>query len=619
MSKAKKQQRPETLFDKFIEHIEAEDMSMFSHGSGFPSLQPNQNKNQNGAAPSGCVISYEAWRVLVYASRYFSAKDPNCHQLVSLPTTMALGEGMNVQSAAATPEAKAAAQEVLDRFVGVKPNGMDASGQQVKSRMLVEDGERYDAMYTIGLKGKETALRHLNPLEIDRFISDPDDQSVVWFYQRKTSRGDEDIVRWYRERSFRNAKAQKAKNADGEEVWEFPDLKVIQRDPKTDAVLRGPNGKPIEGAFQSDPGVEIVEDVSVNRVFINSTGQRGIPALAASLGWAHELRKFNEGRSSIARSRAEFAYNTKVKGGEAVVKAQAAARRSATNTTNAQDSNPPAAFGSDWFENEAITRTPIDQKTAAQDARIDSANMLRLASIGMGVMPPWMGNDNSFRLATSKSIETPMMKMFQVYQQVLKDSFGIIFDQVLINAGFGEEDRKIDLNFPPIVTKSRKESFDMMDTFLDRYPEFRANENIQEFQLTLIGIDHPDRIVTSVGLVQESGEGQDGEENEGEGEGESGSNGVEAVAMAEGKGAALISMQRSARDLAAQFADGVFDQCESDDETSKKHCGTCADRVGCKFKAQFGGRDSSHMCGAWELGTGGNGGHRAPEDIAETG
>ena len=153
--------------------------------------------------------------------------------------------------------------------------------------------------------------------------------------------------------------------------------------------------------------------------------------------------------------------------------------------------------GSGWLENEGITRENIDQKTAAADAKIDGGLLLQNLGLGAGIFPPWLGQE-AFRLSTATHIEAPMVKRFQAFQKTLRDAYVVILKFVLQNAGIEMENIDIDLDFPPIVNKSRMESAQMLGKFLEKLPEFSGNEELQSYWLTLIGFDKPDLMVKQV-------------------------------------------------------------------------------------------------------------------------
>lgn len=514
---------------------ETQEFESFAHNSGFPPSQPNKNGNQSTQAAYSSVFDYERWKHSVIASRHFTKYDPYSHQLVSLYTWMSLGNGFTVQSAAESETVREQVQAILVAFMKDRANKMSPAGQEAKSRNLLQDGEWPQVIHRLGI-GK-TALRRIDPLEITKKISNPKDKDEVWFYERTTvmNTGDksEDIVRWYRDIAFKDIEAVPAKNEAGEDVFQFRDLKVPR---KNDA------GEIEDAIFESPSGIfEVVEDAYVNLVFINSTEERGWPILTASLKWCEAFRVFSEGRLAIQRARMLWAFKAKTQGGDAAVSAQASALRSGMSTSNTQDSNPPPPAGSALFHNKGIDYKNIDQSTQAADAALDAKEIRQQIAVAAGVMPTWLGDDNSFRLATSSAIETPMNKAFQTFQQVLRDGFAVVFEEVLANAGIAEKDRVVDLNFPPIVDKNRKDAFEMLMDWLKEYPEYKTNINVQEYGVMLFGMEHPDRVVESVGINADSSSDDAIETVE---------DGPSEVEMAEGKAAARVSFANALRNLA---------------------------------------------------------------------
>lgn len=148
-------------------------------------------------------------------------------------------------------------------------------------------------------------------------------------------------------------------------------------------------------------------------------GNRGWPLMTAGAPWIREHKRFRENRASVAEAMAMYIQKVKAKGGSRAVDSIRARLQSSLaipGSTDAFDTNPPAAPGSTWVENEAATLERLPMGTAAGDARIDGEALLMMAGLAGGVYPHWLGAGESFRLATATAMEMPTLRNFKRYQ-----------------------------------------------------------------------------------------------------------------------------------------------------------------------------------------------------------
>lgn len=494
---------------KINKYIDAEVDALFQDAdSGFLSfsdLNYNGSHTHKGVVCDAESKAHEKWLEIVEKSCYYSIFDPTCRQISSLYTDMPLGNGFTVQSASTDESVKQQADAILKQFMAEPSNHMNSAGQRRSSRRLSAKGNWFQVLQNKGTddpkKTKQTRLRQIEPCEVRHIITNPGDPDEIWFYARETERvidgKKKTIVRWYRDISIKdvNAVSVPDENQPDKTVHEFTDLQVVKVNKETGEAEFDEQNQPITHPFRSPVGV-ILENACVNHIYINTLDKRGWPILTAVLVWAAQYRKFLENRISLQRARTLHAWKEKLQGGQGVLNARKASIKSGVSTTNFQDSNPPGASASVLLENEGINRTPIDQKTAAADAKIDSDMLVEQGGLGAGIFSQWLGKE-AHRLSTTKVIETPMMKAFQAMQKTLEDAYTTVLQFVLVNAGIPEEEAGVDLDFPPIVNKSRVESSNMLVQFLDKMPWFVESEEIQAFWLTLIDVNKPELVVAN--------------------------------------------------------------------------------------------------------------------------
>lgn len=412
-----------------------------------------------------------AWRL--------ATVDPNARQIVRLYSDHVLGNGMTVTAKAEN------AQRVFTGFFVDTTNArrLSHSGKIKESDDLLKGGEWFIWLHGNAGKRGQTKLRRIKTLEITGIISNPDDKDEVWFYERTTIHGarKQERKRWYRDISLKTVKFDP-------ETKTFPDLIVF---------TEGHDGELTEEPLKLPDNVRYDQDSVVHHVTINSTDQRGYSILVASMIWGNQFKNFMESRIVLQRARTVAAWDEKIRGSAADIAARKTQLESTLSISNPWDTNPPAAAGSTHLHNEGNIRTPVEQKTAAQDAKIDGDMLIQMVGLGSGIFAQYLGQE-AYRLTTTRVIEGPMMKAFQSYQQTLSDAYAVIFNFVLENAGVPEKDREFDIDFAPINDKARSEAMEMLETFLEQFPEFRASKELQTYGLGLLNINNVDQVLAEV-------------------------------------------------------------------------------------------------------------------------
>lgn len=404
-----------------------------------------------------------------------SIVDPSARQIVRLYTDHVLGNGMSVTA----DDEKA--DTALKTFLADPTNRrrLSPSGQIKESDDLLKDGEWFIWLHDAG-QGK-TKLRRIDSLEITKIITNPEDKDEVWFYERETIRNNRTTKRWYRDIANKDAAFDKATRT-------FPSLLEHKINENTGEEERVP--------FSLPEGIALA-DSFVHHVTINSTDTRGYSILVAAMIWANQFKNFMENRIVLQRARTMSVWDETIKGSAADIADRKSALNSTVTTSNPWDTKPPAATGSSYLHNEGVERTPVEQKTAAPDAKIDGDMLVQMVGLGSGIFAQYLGQE-AYRLTTTRVIEGPMMKAFKVYQQVLFDAFSVIFDFVLENAKVPEEKRQFDIDFPPIVEKARAETMEMLERAVGFYPQLMSSKEVQAFTISLLGINNVDQVLEEI-------------------------------------------------------------------------------------------------------------------------
>lgn len=376
-------------------------------------------------------------------SRLYATKDPLGKQAIRLWTDYTFGSGMVWD----TDEEQA--KKVLESFWDARANRtiLGAAGQRKSSNKLLIDGEVFFAIF-LGARG-ETKIRRIDPLEIKEIITDPDDREDIKFYRREWSdiKGASHTTIY---RSTENIKGEAAEDALGKSVT------------------------------QTDEAI-------IYHLAYNTIGQRGNPLLLPALSWIKEYRRFLASRIAIMLALARFAWKRKVMGGqEAVDKIKA--------VTHGKDI--PA--GSDLIENLGVDSTPIKTESGAAQAYQDGRMIKLQIAAAVGIPEQYFGDISIGNLATAKTVELPMMKMFQSYQKVWSDAYKDIDEIVLQHNDIAPEKWYVDRDFPAIAPADVAQVAKSLIDIITVMPEFAYSPDVQQIALLTLGINDPAEVLKAM-------------------------------------------------------------------------------------------------------------------------
>jgi len=397
----------------------------------------------NLSAQAGDVITGAERITNLKLSRLYSLKDPMGKQAIRLWTDYTFGTGMIWD----TEDEKA--KKTLEGFWDSKANQsvLSARGQRKSSDKLLIDGEVFFAIF---LGANEVKIRRIDPLEITEIITDPDDKDNVRFYRRQWSdaqgKSHEDIYR-----STTNLKNEAAKDAYG---------KSVQK----------------------------TEDALVYHLTYNTISQRGNPLLLPALIWMKYNTKFLASRIAVMLAIARFAIKTKVKGGQVAVDAIRA-------KTHGKDI--PA--GSHEIENLGAETTVMKQETGASAAYQDGRMIKLQIAAAVGIPEQYFGDISIGNLATAKTVELPMMKMFQSYQAVWNDAYQDIDEVILEHAGVAPDKWYIDRDFPKIAPEDVGLAATALVQILQVMPDLADSEDVKQIALMTVGVYDPAEVLDQMG------------------------------------------------------------------------------------------------------------------------
>ncbi|KKL13082.1 hypothetical protein LCGC14_2529330, partial [marine sediment metagenome] len=325
-------------------------------------------------------ITYSEWYEIVIAARHFAIVDPMCRQTIRLYTDHALGNGVTIQVPDDDKVDRSKAKSVLEGFFSEKTNQkhLSSTGQRKNSDRLGIDGNWYVALTVLSKAAavkSRVHIRRLDTLQITEHITNPGDQDDVWFYLRETRTNDcKPVKRLYADISKHNTKLEELMVVDKQ----FPD--------KDNPVMISY----LEQA-ERDDDAHLVPDVWVHHANINSTEERGNPLITTQMIWSKQFRVYMESRIALQQARTQLVREEIVTGGAGAVQSRQQTLQSSISSTQPNETNPRSIYGSTAIHNKGYELKNIEQGTAAQDAEIDGATLLRHAGLAAGIFPPYYG------------------------------------------------------------------------------------------------------------------------------------------------------------------------------------------------------------------------------------
>lgn len=378
---------------------------------------------------------------LVKLCRLYYTFDPLAAQAIRLWTDYSFGTGMTWE----VDEENAQTKKVLEDFFYSRDNQpiFGSRGQRRLSDKLLVDGELFFAMF---LGKPESRIRTIDPLEITEIITDPEDIEKPMFYHRIwTDRGGKPHDDYYR--SPFNVRNIKTKDIMGKTIQAEKDSAIVYHFP------------------------------------FRNLGQRGSGLLVPGLDILKYSKKYVASRVAMMLARTRWAEKITIKGGTAAVAA-------VKGTLEGQ--TPQAA--STRIENEAATSEPIQPPQDARNA-YDDYRMLKLQfCAAVGIPEQYFGDIATGNLATAKTVELPMLKMFQSYQSVWSDAFQDIFDLVL-EYNQVKSDWYTDKNFPAIAPEDMFSAAQAILQIVTAFPEFASVPDVQTQALLALGINDPAQVL----------------------------------------------------------------------------------------------------------------------------
>lgn len=383
----------------------------------------------------------EGFKKMLRTCRLYYVKNPLAGHWVHLTTDFVFGEGVS------KPKAKKESpktQEVIDKFWSDPDNKKALTSYQAQrllSNKLQYEGNLFFVLFDD--EEGDVRIRILNTEEIADVIRDPDDRMRPVFYK---------AAKHEQKYSF---------FSDAYEISMTKYLYYQDIDNHNPDDYNIPDEKRLKGA--------VVYHIKIN---CDINDKFGIPELYRGIDWIKAHKDMAADLATLIKSLSTLAWRKKVKGTPTQVTSLRNAAQAKTDLTN-----PAKIAGSTQYENEAIDTTAISTPTGgAVIGEKGLKQMTLMVCAAAGIFYHYFGDPETGNLATTTSMELPMIKKFVAYQKLWEAIYSDILEYVIhkkIEVGVfpgtatydektvrmvyePEEDIAMDIDFPPIIEKDPK-------------------------------------------------------------------------------------------------------------------------------------------------------------------
>lgn len=255
-----------------------------------------------------------------------------------------------------------------------------------------------------------TIFRHIDPVEIEEIITDPDDSTVPWFYHR----------RWTQ---------QKFNPARG----------AIELEPRDEWYVAYGHEDDIEPGFQINGKPLMQQGGEFIPVYHRKEGALdnwlfGCPRAYAALDWARARRELLEDYCSRIRALSRYAYDIDTKGGPPAM----AGWKQQTATTLANDlesieQQPPPVTASTIIHGPGTKITPM-RTGGLSETPEESQAIAQMAYMVFGLPDTFFSDSQRGNLATAASLDRPTELKFLFDQEIWKFDLSLLAGVILKNS-----------------------------------------------------------------------------------------------------------------------------------------------------------------------------------------
>lgn len=396
----------------------------------------------NGSDSDSHTQAQESFKNMVKRSRLAFIKNPIIGHAVNLTTWYTFGLGVTLPKAQDKE-----VQKIVTDFWNDPDNRLSFTAPLNQHKL--SNKQQYDGELAIVLQvdlDGAVYVRFIDPLTIENIITDPIDTMRPLFYKRRINGEDQYIP------DYENGIALLRDDSRYAEKWQAM-LKALDIKDK-----------------------QVVSNTFIYHVKTNNDilDKRGIPDVYRALDWMNSNTKLNSDTATFINAQAQYAWKKKITGTKNQVNEFQARMQQNTRLTN-----PSAQAGSTYLHNAGVEMEAVGLPSSTGSLfETGIRRSLLMLCAAFGIMEHYFGDPSTGNLATSKSMELPMLKKFLarqefwtgVYDDVLQFQLNMKLMAVNKKAFLYNEmknrikpvpsrdykDRLIDIDFPPILDEDIK-------------------------------------------------------------------------------------------------------------------------------------------------------------------
>jgi hypothetical protein len=358
----------------------------------------NLSVDERTESESGFATDDER-REAIKRARVASRRNPLAKQACSLLVNYVVGRGVTL-----SPTNRSLVARLVDEFWDHPVNRETFTSNRAMAEFLLgsyTDGVQYLVLFPDDENGT-LELGSLDTLFVEDVITDPDNHRIPLWYKVRRPRSGYD----YRDGHYKP-------HAEDKFVW----YRHWQNDKPLDA-----SGK--KAPKKVEPGV--IYPAKRGR------GKHGESEMVSALEWLNAHKSFMEDRTTLTRAAAALAWKKKRRNaspGDVATEVGRIQSSLAASTLRGYETNPANAAGATIVENENSNTEWIKTDTGGQAALADERILRMMAGSGMGGVPNhYFGDEANANLASATSMELPLLKAYESWQQWLSDVIKDILD-----------------------------------------------------------------------------------------------------------------------------------------------------------------------------------------------
>ncbi len=267
------------------------------------------------------------------------------------------------------------------------------------------------------------------------------------------------------------------------------------------------DGEVFDGRAWENPAPAQIAEGRVYHLKVNATSDMrfGVSELHSITRWARALNEFMTARTSTVQAIAQMAMQLKVRGNQRTVQQQQAKLEELHSLARKVDGTGEG-LGYERAQqsatrvgvtNESADLQPMIPDTNAQSAMTDVQTIKGQVAAGSGIPVHHLGDTGSANLASSVSMDGPLLRMIRASQQVWKDVHADINGYALKLAGLDPD--RLEITMPPITDRDAKEVAAMFGNLMNAIAQGQPDRDMVRFVfgevLDAMGKSNGDRVL----------------------------------------------------------------------------------------------------------------------------